>query len=123
MKLKNNPQLLFSSHGETVQQTCLLQELSGTQASPGPVQSMADTALCVGYREQATLTFGDDIQDHAERNKSSDHEQEGHRVRQGELDSPVAIVEEPDDQGHQAGLHYVDEEGWQVSEVVGNLTT
>lgn len=123
MKFKNNPQLLFSSHGETVQQTCLLQELSRTQANPGPVQSMADTAVCVGHREQATLTFGDDIQDHVERDKSSDHEQEGRCVRQGELDSPVAVVEEPDDQGHQAGLHPMDEEGWQVSEIVGNLTT
>ena len=123
MKLKNNPPLLFSSHGETVQQTCLLQELRRTQASPGPVQSMADTALHTGHREQATLTFGDDVQDHAERNKRSDHEQEGHRVRQGELDSPMAVVEEPDDQGHHAGLHHVGEEGWQVSEVVGNLTT
>ena len=64
MKFKNNPQLLFSGHGEIVQQTCLLQELCGTQANPDPVQSMADTALHVGHREQATLTFGDDIQDH-----------------------------------------------------------
>lgn len=79
MKFKNNPQLLFSSHGETVQQTCLLQELCGTQASPGPAQSVADT-YHVGHREQATLTFGDDIQDHVERDKSSDHEQEGCRV-------------------------------------------
>lgn len=123
MKFKNNPQLLFSSHGETVQQTCLLQELSRTQANPGPVQSMADIAVRVGHREQATLTFGDDIQDHVERDKSSDHEQEGRCVRQGELDSPVAVVEEPDDQGHQAGLRPMDEEGWQVSEIVGNLTT
>ena len=123
MKFKNNPQLLFSTHGEIVQQICLLQELYGTQASPDPVQSVADTALHVGHREQATLTFGDDIQDHVERDKSSDHEQEGRRVRQGELDSPVAVVEEPDDQGHQAGLRPVDEEGWQISEVVGNLTT
>lgn len=84
---------------------------------------MADAAPRVGHGEQATLTFGNDIQDHVERDESSDHEQDGHRVHEGELDGSMAIVEEPDDQGHQAGLCPVDEEGWQVSEVIGNLTT
>lgn len=74
-------------------------------------------------REQATLTFGNDIQDHVERDESSDHEQEGSCVHEGELDGPVAVIEEPDDQGHQAGLCSMDEESWQVSEVVENLTT
>lgn len=70
-----------------------------------------------------TLTFGNDIQDHVERDESSDHEQEGRRVHEGELDGSVAIIQEADDQGHQAGLCPMDEEGWQVSEVIGNLTT
>lgn len=83
--------------------------------APGPAQSVADTALHVGHREQATLTFGDDIQDHVERDKSSIMNKRAAVIRQGELDSPVAVVEEPYDQGHQAGLRPVDEEGWQVS--------
>lgn len=77
----------------------------------------------MGHREQATLTFGNDIQDHVERDESSNHEQEGSRVCEGELDGPVAVIEEPDDQGHQAGLCSMDKESWQVSEVVENLTT
>lgn len=70
-----------------------------------------------------TLTFGNDIQDHIERDESADHEQEGCCVHEGELGGPMTVIEEPDDQGHQAGLRPMDEEGWQVSEVVGNLTT
>lgn len=35
----------------------------------------------------------------------------------------MAIVKEPDDEGHQAGFRPVDEQGGQVSEVIGNLTT
>lgn len=35
----------------------------------------------------------------------------------------MAIVKEPDDERHQAGFCPVDEQGGQVSEVVGNLTT
>lgn len=72
----------------------------------------ARAAPGVGYREWGTLTFGDDIQDHIERDESSDHEQEGRRVHEGELDGPMAVIEESDDQGHQAGLRPVDEEGW-----------
>jgi hypothetical protein len=70
-----------------------------------------------------TLTFGDDIQNHIERDKCASHEQESHCVHEGEVGVPMAIVEEPDDQGHQAGLRPMDEEGWQISEVIGNLTT
>lgn len=35
----------------------------------------------------------------------------------------MAIVKEPDDEGHQAGFCPMDEQGGQVSEVIGNLTT
>lgn len=35
----------------------------------------------------------------------------------------MSIVQEPDDEGHQAGFRPVDEQGGQVSEVIGNLTT
>lgn len=35
----------------------------------------------------------------------------------------MAIVKESDDEGHQAGLCAVDEQGGQVPEVIGNLTT
>ena len=77
----------------------------------------------VGLKDQATLTFGNDVQDHVERDERSDHEQEGRPVREGEPVGPMSIIEEANDQGHQAGLGCVDEEGWQVSEVVGNLTT
>lgn len=71
----------------------------------------------------ATLTFGDDIQNDIERDESADHEQEGGCIREGELDAPVAKIEETDGQRHQTGLCPVNEEGGQVSEVVGNLTT
>lgn len=35
----------------------------------------------------------------------------------------MAVVKEPNDEGHQAGFRPVDEQGGQVSEVIGNLTT
>lgn len=87
----------------------------------GPAQSMADTP-CLPAPERGTLTFGDYIQDHIERDEPTDHEQEGRCVLEGELGVPVSIVEEPNNQGHQAGLYPVNEEGWQVSEIIGNLT-
>ena len=87
------------------------------------VAAGALAAVGVAQREPGTLTFGNDMQDDVEGDEGSDHEQKGHRVHDGELDGPVAVVEEPDDQGHEAGLRPVDEQGLQVSKVVGNLTT
>lgn len=118
--------IFYFTVGEIIQQTCFPWELGAAQVSFGPAHLLtlwAPAAPGVGHREQATFTFGSDIQDHIEKDESADHEQEGLRVHEGELGGPVTVIEEPDDQGHQAGLHPVDEEGRQVSEVIGNLTT
>lgn len=121
MNFKNSYHLLFHN-----QQTYFPQNLRGTQAALGPAQRHQCCASCCsrcGAGGQATLTFGNDIQDHIERDKPSDHKQESSLVHEGELGGSVAIIEEPDDQGPQTGLCPMDEESWQVSEVVGNLTT
>lgn len=69
------------------------------------------------------LTFGDNIQNDIERDKCSYHEEQGCCVHEEEWLDIVAIEKEPDDEGHQAGFRPVDEQGGQVSEVIGNLTT
>lgn len=70
-----------------------------------------------------TLTFGDNIQNDIERDERSYHEQQGCHVHEEERLDIMAIVKEPDDEGHQTGFRPVDEQGGQVSEVIGNLTT
>ena len=69
------------------------------------------------------LTFGDNIQNDIERDERSYHEQQGCCVHEEERLDIMAIVKEPNDEGHQAGFRPVDEQGGQVSEVIGNLTT
>lgn len=70
-----------------------------------------------------TLTFGDDIQNDIKRNERSYHEQEGCHVHEGERLVCVAVVKEANDERHQAGFCSMDEQGGQVPEVIGNLTT